>query len=193
MRHMWCWQCGRHWESAEPHPPQSQRQAKAGDTTKNKPIGPQISQLQQALDLMKGYGSKAESAAAEEEASAAQDAVEVIMERMRQDRDSEKSESQLMQAHNSRLLRAQKQLESQTTYVQKQEAALSDLDVQRALVVADLKEAKSTQGDLEQKRPSSCRCPRPASPWIRRCRRCQASSRRSLRLCLEVKAQPWRP
>eukprot|EP00959_Pyramimonas_sp_CCMP1952_P080028 1672793-Pyramimonas_sp.AAC.1 len=58
----------------------------------------------------------------------ASEAVTAVLERLREERDSEKTVSQRQQAQFAKLNKAQKQLEAQTRYVQEQMQALQDLE-----------------------------------------------------------------
>eukprot|EP00959_Pyramimonas_sp_CCMP1952_P437274 9155274-Pyramimonas_sp.AAC.1 len=77
-------------------------------------VGTQIIRLQQSVDMLKSMESKSESAEDKikcEEAIASQ---EVVSNRLRDERDAEKTESQLTMAALSRLQKAQGQLAKPT-------------------------------------------------------------------------------
>eukprot|EP00959_Pyramimonas_sp_CCMP1952_P391375 8202001-Pyramimonas_sp.AAC.1 len=65
-----------------------------------------------------------------------------ILGKLRADRDSGKHEPQLHQAMFTKLSKAQKQLEAQEEYIDQQTEALEDLEIKRALMLADLESAK---------------------------------------------------
>eukprot|EP00959_Pyramimonas_sp_CCMP1952_P297542 6224608-Pyramimonas_sp.AAC.1 len=79
-------------------------------------------------------------------------ALEGVLAQHRLDRDSERTESQLTQAIYTKLYQAaQQQLEQHIAYIEKQQQSLDDLEVKRALLIADVEAANITKTDMELK------------------------------------------